>query len=353
MGPRKRWAAAFALLLVALYYPLTRFGEPLAREAWYQVVTRGLASDARGLRPPEGKMWLGASRPELPQSLYGIYELETRLGKPLAIVSFYQAWGDGEQHAFPLHVMRSLRKGGYLPMLTWEPWLAAFARYHGQTPPGSLRKIANGEFDAYIRGFARDAVRYGHPFLLRPGHEPTNAWYGWAPEHGNTAPDYRAFWSRVRRIFDEEGARNALFVWTPFGLADHAWFPGEEQVDWIGFDIFNYGGMSEQGIWLDFYSLTKLFYDAYRGLDRPMLVAETATTSVGGHKPDWVRDMFHSLSRRNFPDIHGLILFDQPAGQANSGLPIDWSLAEVEGTYEALAGQPELFAAYTREVVKP
>lgn len=353
MGPRKRWAAAFVLLLLALYWPITRLGEPIAREAWFQTVTRTLATDARGLAPPDGKMWLGASRPELPHSLYGIYELESRLGRPLAIASFYQAWGDGEQHAFPLEVMRSLSKGGYLPMLTWEPWLSAFERYRGQTPQHSLRRIAQGEHDDYIRRFARDAVRYGEPFLLRPGHEPTNAWYGWAPEHGNTAADYRAFWSHVRRILREEGARNALLVWTPFGLADHDWFPGAAEVDWIGFDVFNYGGLSAQGTWLDFYSLTKLFYDAYRGLERPMLVAETASSSAGGNKSDWVRDMFQSVAQRNFPEIRALVLFDQPSGQTNAGVPVDWSLTEVEGTFEALAKQPSLLAVFTRETKKP
>lgn len=349
MGPRKRWAFLFAVALCGAYWPLTRVAEPLARVAWFQTVTRALATDARGLLPPDGKMWLGASRPELPQSLYGIYELESKLGRPLAIASFYQAWGDGPEHAFPMHVLRSLHKGGYLPMLTWEPWLTAFERHAGKNPPGSLRKIADGEFDAYIRAFARDAVRFGHPFLLRPGHEATNPWYGWAPAHGNTAEDYRAFWTRVHRIFRQEGARNALFVWTPYGLEEQDWFPGAETVDWIGLDIFNYGGLSEQGTWLDFYTITKLYYDRYRELGPPLLVAETATSSSGGNKVDWVRDMFHSLHAGNFPEIRALVLFDQPGGETNAGLPVDWSLDEVDGTYESLARQPELLDQFTRE----
>ena len=349
MGPRKRWAALFLLAVVAAYVPLRRFGEPALRELWFRTVTRALATDARGLAPPDGQMWLGASRPELPQSLYGIYELEAKLGKPLAIASFYQAWGDGPEHAFPGSVMRGLRKGGYLPMLTWEPWLSAFTRLRGTTPRGSLRRIASGDFDAYIRSWARGAVRYGHPVLLRPGHEPTNPWYAWAPEHGNTAADYRAFWARVHRIFREEGAHNALFVWTPYGLDDHEWFPGAARVDWIGFDLFNYGGHSEEGIWLDFYTLAKLSYDAYRGLGRPMLIAEVGTSSAGGNKADWIRDMFHSLSSKNFPEIRALVLFDHPGGQNPAGQPIDWSLAEAPAIYGVLARRPGLLAQFTRD----
>jgi hypothetical protein len=349
MGPRKRWALAFAASLALVYWPLSRRGEPALRRAWFTTVTRALATNARGLAPPAGKMWLGASRPELPQSLYGIYELESRLGQPLAIASFYQAWGDGAEHLFPRQVLRSLHKGGYLPLVTWEPWLSAFERWKGQKPPHSLRTIAEGAVDGYLHAWARQAVKYGHPILLRPGHEPTNAWYGWAPQYENTAADYRAFWTRVHRIFRQEGARNVLFVWTPYGLQEKDWFPGAGLVDWIGFDIFNYGGLSQQGTWLDFYTLTKLFYDTYRDLGPPLMLAEVATTSAGGNKVDWVRDMFHSLAGGNFPLIRILVLFDQPAGQTQSGLPVDWSLGEVDGTFAQLARQPALLAPFTRK----
>jgi hypothetical protein len=349
MRPVQRRAVVFVAALAVLYWPLTRGAEPLLREAWVRTVTRALVTDASGLGPPEGKMWLGASRPELPHSSYGIRELESRLGRPLAIASFYQAWGDAAEHEFPSDVLYSLRKGGYLPMLTWEPWLSAFERFGGVNPGGSLLRVARGELDAFIRAWARGAVRYGHPLLLRLGHEPTNAWYGWAPQHGNSADDYRAFWARVHDIFRAEGARNVLFVWTPYGLRDHDWFPGEARVDWIGFDIFNYGSLAEAGSWLDFFTITKWYYDAYAALGPELFVAETATSSAGGNKPDWVRDLFHSLEVNDLPKLRAVVLFDQPRGQTPAGLPIDWSLAEVEGTYEAAKQRPTLLAKFTRE----
>jgi hypothetical protein len=284
-------------------------------------------------------MWLGASRPELPHSLRGVYELETKLGRELAIASFYVAWGDGLEHEFPTQVLESLRRGGYLPLVTWEPWLGAFERYRGQNPRSSLRKIASGEFDDYLRRFARDAVRYGHPFLLRPGHEATNAAYGWAPEYGNDARDYRDFWAHVQRVLREEGAKNALLVWTPHGLEEQAWFPGAEVVDWIGFDVFNYGGYSEQGTWLDFYTLTKLFYDRYRGLGPPLMITEVGTSSAGGNKADWIRDMFRSLAANDFPELRALVLFDQPADTTGAALPVEWSLSEDRHTFATLAGE--------------
>jgi hypothetical protein len=347
MGPRKRWAGLFLISIVLVYWPLSRWGEPALREAWFRVVTRSLVKDVSALRPPDGKRWLGASRPELPQSLYGIYELERGLGRSLAVTSFYQAWGDLPEHAFPSDVIRSLRKGGYLPFITWEPWLAAFARWQGQVPTGSLGLIRDGAVDDYVRTWARAAVKDGGFILVRLAHEPTNPLYGWASTYGNSAHDYVAFWLHVRAIFREEGARNVAFVWTPFGLEDRAWFPGRDQVDWIGFDLFNYGGLSEQGTWLDFYTLAKLFRDAYHDLGAPLLIAEVATSSAGGNKGDWIRDMFQVLAGNDFPDIRAVVLFDQPNGQTATGLPINWSLAEVDGVFETLTVQPRLFANFT------
>jgi hypothetical protein len=350
MGPRKRWALVFAVAVLGAYWPLTRLVEPLAREAWYETVTRALATDARGLRPPDGAMWLGATRPELPQSAYGVQELEALLGQPLTITSFYQAWGDGAQHELPRSVLDSLREGGYLPMITWEPWLGAFDAYRGQNPPGSLRIIASGAFDAYITRWARDAVRHGHPFLLRLAHEPTNPLYGWAPSYDNSAEDYRAFWAHVHRIFREQGARNVLFVWTPYGLDERAFYPGSERVDWIGLDVFNFGNLSEQAVWLDFYTLTKLAYDAYRDLGRPLMIAEVATSARGGNKSDWIRDMFHSLATKNFPEIRALVLFDHPSATTPGGLPVDWSVGEVAGSVAAWRRDPAWLKQFTREV---
>jgi len=345
MGPRKRWAVAFFGTLTLLYgfagHPL----EGALRRAWFRSITRALATDARGLAPPPGTMWLGTSRPELPQSLYGMDTLEAQLGLPLKIASFYVAWGEGEEHAFPGAVVENLNEAGYLPLITWEPWLNAFPPWAGQLPPSSLRIVAGGAVDGYIRSWAHEAVRNGKPLLLRPAHEPTNPAYGWSSASGNSAADYRRFWAHVRQLFREEGARNVLFVWTPFGLREGDWFPGADAVDWNGFDVFNFGGLSEQGTWLDFYTITKLFYDAYGHLGVPLLIAEAGSSSAGGNKADWLRDMFHDLAGGNFPAIRGLVLFDQPAGRTGTGLPVDWSFGEVSAAFDRSSGGPFARAA--------
>lgn len=321
----------FALLLGVLwaYFPLRDRLVPIVEELWYRQMTCRLAQDASLLSPQPGTLWIGATRPELPQSLYGMYELEQIVPGGMSLVSFYQAWGDGELHQFPLEAVSNMHKAGFLPMITWEPWLSAFDAYHGVEPKASLAMIASGIFDSYIQAWARDAVRHGKPILVRLAHESTNPQYPWASEHGNTAQDYKSFWKHVRNIFRREGARNVLFVWTPYALDEREYYPGDEQVDWIGLDLFNYGSHSVQGTWIDFYSLAKLYVDQYRSLGKPLFAAEVASTSAGGNKADWLRDMLRSLCNRELPELRALVLFDIASGTTPNGLPIDWSLAEV------------------------
>jgi hypothetical protein len=71
---------------------------------------------------------------------------------------------------------------------------------------------------------------------------------------------------------------------------------------------------------------------------------------VGGNKADWIRDMFHSLARENFPKLRALVLFDQPAAHTESGLPVDWSLDEAPEIYQRLAQQAGLLAPFTQRM---
>jgi hypothetical protein len=40
--------------------------------------------------------------------------------------------------------------------------------------------------------------------------------------------------------------------------------------------------------------------------------------------------MFHSLASKDFPEIKALVLFDLPNGSTNTGIPINWSLEEID-----------------------
>ena len=110
-------------------------------------------------------------------------------------------------------------------------------------------------------------------------------------------------------------------------------------VDWIGLDIFNDGALVENGFWVDFYTLTRTFYDAVKGYGKPIMIAEVGCSPSGGDKVNWYRDMFHYLAVNNFPAIKTLVLFDAPSSTAPNGLPVDLAFTTTNGVYDVIDKQ--------------
>jgi hypothetical protein len=275
-------------------------------------------------------------RPEFPYAPGMLFETADRIGAPMRVVSFYQAWGDRDEHGFPLNACRDLAAGRLVPLITWEPWLSAFEQWRGQSVDSSLSIIAGGALDAYIAGYARDVARARAPLFVRTGHEMSNPWYSWSTSHGNSPQVYRAFFRHVREVFVREGARNAAFVWCPYQPSDTACYPGDDVVDWIGLDIFNYGTLAEDGTWMDFYIITKLLYDAVKGYGKPVLICEVGCVPNGGDRPGWYRDMFHYLGAGNFPLVKGVVLFDAHQATTPTGLPADLGFTSDTTVYSVL-----------------
>lgn len=324
--PRAYGLLLILLLIVGLYFPAKERFIPLLQEIYFQQVTlRFVEKSNISDLTKNGVLW-GATRPELPQSLFGIYDLQDLLSTPMKLVSFYLAWGDGPNHEFPFQVVENMSEAGFIPLITWEPWTSAFAFSSGKELQNSLPLFTSGKVEAYIRSFARAAAKHQKPIVLRLGHEMTNPQYSWSSWHGNTSKDFQKFYQYVVQIFRNEGAHNVLFMWTPFTLLDHDYYPGNSYVDCIGLDVFNYGTLAENSVWLDFYSLAKLQVDTYKQYQKTIFIAEVATTDAGGNKEDWIRDLFHTIKTKAIPEIQGVVLFDIPNGATNTGLPVDWSI---------------------------
>ncbi len=319
-------------IIVAAYIYAIKPFERVGLEVYYQRVTKNLVQDKIALTQ-ESEFFLGLYRPELPYEFGMLFVVQEGLSAQVSIVSYYQAWGDQKEHAFLTDVNRNLVNGGYTPLITWEPWVSAFKKFRDSQVDSSLNIISQGQFDLFIHAWAREAAKLKKPFFLRPGHEMSNPWYSWSTSHGNSPESYKRFWRHVHDIFAQEGARNVAFVWNPYIPADTANYPGDKYVDWIGLDIFNFGSLAENGLWMDFYTVTKILYDAVKGYNKPIIIAEAGCGQGGGNKNDWYRDMFHSLATKNFPLVKGLIIFDAPQAQTPSGLPVDLSFTSDAEVY--------------------
>ncbi len=264
------------------------------------------------------------------------------VGRPPAILMWYQGWGAEEPDFKPEFLDRAYALGA-VPMVSWEPW--DYRRGLDQ-PEYALRNIVAGHFDPYIRTWARRSAAYGRSYLLRFAHEMNTGAYPWGyGVNGNRPEEYVLAWRHIRRIFAEEGAHNVRWVWAPNveypGTGPlEALFPGDEWVDWVGLDGYNGGTALPWGGWLSF---AEIFGPTYRRLAalsaRPMLVTETASVEEGGNKADWVRSAFLKEVPEQFPRIRAVIWFH---ARKEADWRVDSSAGSLAAFREALRAAPAL-----------
>ncbi|HWP32217.1 MAG TPA: glycosyl hydrolase [Solirubrobacterales bacterium] len=260
------------------------------------------------------------------------------VGRTPAIVSYYKQW---DYVPFDPAELGAVWNRGAVPMITWEP-----LSYEGRSFP--LDQIQRGRFDRYIRESARAAAAWGRPILVRFAHEMNGSWYPWARGAAdNNSYRIKAVWRRVVRIFREWGATNVDWVWTPnvntggsFPFRDL--YPGDEWVDWVGFDGFNW---ALRGEWHSFTEIVDNTYEEIAKLtSRPMIAAETGSSESGGDKAAWVA----SALRREIPKlprIRAVVWFS--ATFADSGEQGD------TGLDTRVNSSPESLRAFRRAIASP
>ncbi|MDB5103334.1 MAG: hypothetical protein JWP91_1023 [Fibrobacteres bacterium] len=338
-GPRLLLIGAlFAAFILGLYRSAVPRLQAFAIAAYHDQVVKRMVKSKESLVTGPG-FRLGLYRPELPYHFQKVFEVEDSLDARVSIISFYQAWGEGKAHDLNRGLLDNIARGGYVPMITWEPWVSAFESHKGASPESSLVMVAEGEFDGYIRAWAREAVRFGRPMYLRYAHEFSNPWYGWSSKYGNDEATFIRAWKHVHGIFREEGARNVAFVWNPYQPSDTLFYPGPEFVDWIGLDVFNFGPVAENGYWIGFSSVLQGLYRSVEGFRKPVMVAEAGSVSEGGSKEEWYREMFRDLASGRFPLVKALVVFDNPSSKAPNGLPVDLSMTSDSTLYARLKAE--------------
>jgi hypothetical protein len=189
-----------------------------------------------GKTPAFIKVWTPWQHPDLPK-------------KPL--VPFGEAMSD-------ITRVRGVVGDHGLLFLDWN--LTTSTRVNGGI---TIRDIAGGTLDRYIRAYARDVRAYGLPvqIMLFNGEYNGDWWYAVSPRANQalTTADFVKAWRRVVDIFHAVGASNASWAWVVNGYAADpeqqpqidrnigAYYPGDGYVDWVGADIYDVGAPD----WLD------------------------------------------------------------------------------------------------------
>ena len=230
-----------------------------------------------------------------------------------------------------------------MPVIWWEP---VTPNSPGDPTYARHRNITAGQHDDYIRAFARDAKEFGSPVVLRFAQEANADHFPWGVgRFDNTAETFVAAWRHIHAIFESVGADNVRFLWSvsrqhceggcnPYlGL-----YPGHAYVDLLGFSGYNWG--TEGGkTWTSMYDLYRKAVQHMREFSstKPIMVAETGSSSVGGDKAAWIRDGYREVYDR-LPDIGSIVYLH--ADLRELGHP-DWRLTNppaAVGAYSEIAG---------------
>jgi membrane-bound metal-dependent hydrolase YbcI (DUF457 family) len=222
---------------------------------------------------------IGAYIPGGDQNPSLIDDFDAQVGREPSMILSYKEWS---QAPFEEDQLEGIWEHGAVPLITWEPWGA------------SLRGIAQGSYDGYIRDSARAAAAWGKPLMVRFGQEMNGDWFPW----GGHPAIYKAAWRHIVRVFRGEGADRVRWVWTPYvnsrggGLPFTSYYPGEKWVDWAGLDAINWGSSYP---WRSFIEIIGSSYCQLQELtSKPIILAETGSGEQGGSKARWVSTMLGS-----------------------------------------------------------
>jgi hypothetical protein len=246
----------------------------------------------------------------------------------------YHAYHKGIRQLFPTKAERGIaREPGRerILFLNWKPAGATWAA------------IAKGDrgTDAFLDRLARHINKeFPEQFFFTVHHEAEDN----VKERrgsGYTAEDYSDMYRYVVERLRGHGVDNLVTVLVHMAYVPHtskSWFdkmyPGNDVVDWIGFDTYAYSDpgyghgdfaellnrqSSARPNWPGFYNWARS-----RHPDKPLMVAEWGVWSSRknpGHKAEFYREVGRQIE--NFPNIRALVHFDTPHNQDGRDSSVD------------------------------
>jgi beta-mannanase len=195
-------------------------------------------------------------------------------------------------------------------ILTWEP--------QGITTDA----ISNGTKDSYICKMASELKAYDKPMIIRLMHEVNSNWYSWATgyQNGNTYYywSYKSAYQYIVNIFRSIGATKVKFMYNinHFNVGNNTSYteayPGNDYVDILSIDGYNWGTTQSWGsTWQSFDQIFSSAYDALKGYNKSIFIAEVASAEKGGDKAAWIIDAFNRIRSGSYPLIDAIIWFNE------------------------------------------
>lgn len=207
---------------------------------------------------------------------------------------------DGVPFAFIAAQIAAQHERGGINAISWHPINPSSRGNSWDVSTSPLHEIASDKaladtLDAWIARAARfiaslkDSEGNPVPVIFRPWHENSGTWFWWGK--GNSTPEeYIDLWKRTRQGFDAAGVDNVLWAYSPDkDLTREEYFstyPGDEYVDILGTDIYQFDGEQGVGQYTDRIK-AQLPYVVDEARKRGKIAAFTETGLEGLEIADW------------------------------------------------------------------
>jgi hypothetical protein len=300
----------------------------------------------------------GATDDNNGKSYESIINLEDSLAVTFPIIQIYRAWGDRKEHEFPKNEVDAIIRIGSVPMITWEPWLTTFSKENfpkikdiEQRDNHGLLSIANGDYDVYIKEWATEAAKVGHPIYLRVGHEMNDSYrYKWGAQN-NDPSEFIAAFRHVKDVFDSVGATDIIWVWSPHIAKGkfQEYYPGNDYVDIIGTGALNYGTSTNFSDWWTFGEIFGNYYDELASFYKPIMIAELGSLKTGGSRAKWFGDAFENFNTK-YPFVNTILFFHYSSDKTLTyNKDLNWGIKDDPEVTAAIRDAIKKWPAYLKQ----
>ncbi|MEW2518862.1 glycoside hydrolase family 26 protein [Actinacidiphila alni] len=258
---------------------------------------------------PDG-IYFGAATTNAPYDAAEVDKLAVDAGgiRP-TMSSYFLSWS---QKFNPYSITASYEHGT-LPLLTWEPWEGGaqnpepdqILKSNIDQPAYRLANITAGKYDAYITATAKAIKAAKWPLAIRFAHEMNGVWYPWSERvNGNHPGDYVKAYRHVHDLFEQAGATNVIWTWSPNivrpakNVSLEKLYPGDDYVDWVGMTGY---GVHEASPEITFRATIDTIHTFTH---KPMVITETGA-QIDADQLSWVNAFFPWLKKN--PEVIGFV----------------------------------------------
>jgi len=263
-----------------------------------------------------------------------IFSLEDSLQTTFPLIHIYSAWGSDRSQEFPKKQVKDIKDLGSIPVITWEPWLSAFAderepklRAIETRDKNGLTDVSNGVYDFYLETWAAKVKSIKTPIFIRLAHEMNDPYrYPWGPQN-NAPKDFVSAWKHIHDYFKKAGVNNVIWVWAPHPAygSFQEYYPGSEYVDFVGIGTLNYGPVVNWGKWWSFAEIFGNHYEALASFKKPIILTEFASLGYGGDRTKWYSDAFTDIPVK-YPLVKAVLFFHFDSDKTTTRQVLNWTI---------------------------